>query len=208
MARLRELANPDPGISQAQDAVARRLQVLSPDSIGPVVALLRDADPGVREVAGYVLRDMPGLDERHLPELARAVEAGDGWLPPAIASIGSPEAVRFLVDQLKRDPEDDTQLTSALAGLGARVVPDLVGLFECRKRCDQELLRVTGEILADMEGAAVEAAEPLARVAADQGSSLTARRAALRALARLGPVARPAAPALLTLCEGRPAGSA
>ena len=116
VARLREVADPSTGITFSERGVAERLQALSPQSIAPVVSLLQDPDRNVRELAGYVLRDMPGLGPGHLVPLERAVEAGDGWLPPAIASIGTPEAVRFLVDQLKKKPETDTQLTSPWRG--------------------------------------------------------------------------------------------
>lgn len=184
--------------------MAERLQSMSPTAIEPVMALLRDRNPQVRALAGYVLRGMPGLDGRHLPELERAVEAGDAWLPPAIASIGTPEAIHFLIEQLKEDPESDTQLTGALVRLGTSVLPDLVALFDCGGRCNQELLEVTGEILAGMKDAAAGAADPLVQVATNRGATLAARRAALDALARMGLVARPAAPALLAFWRKAP----
>ena len=104
IARARHVADQSGGITPPEDEVANALQALSPEAIDPVLQLLQDPNENVRELAGYILRDMPGLRPEHLDALERAVEGGDGWLPPAIASIGTPRATRFLVDQLKKKP--------------------------------------------------------------------------------------------------------
>ena len=204
IARMREVADPSAGITDEEGAVAKALQSLGPEAILPVMELLQDRDGNVREMAGYVLRDMPGLGPEHLPPLQRAVEAGDGWLPPAIASIGTPEAIRFLMAQLAKKPESHTQFTFALERLGPAAFPGLLELFRCGKSCDESLLRVAGSILAESREKAAEAITPLVAVATDPGSSLLARRGALRALGELGPTARPAVTTLLEMTHGEP----
>jgi HEAT repeat protein len=201
---MREVADRSGGITDEEGAVAKALQSLSPESILPVMELLRDRDRNVREMAGYVLRNMPGLGPEHLAPLQRAVEEGDGWLPPAIASIGTPEAIRFLVDQLAKKPESNTQFTVALERLGPAAFPDLLELFRCGKSCDESLLRVVGSILAESRAKAAEVVTPLVAVATDPGNSLVARRGALRALGVLGPTARPAVTTLLEMTHGEP----
>jgi HEAT repeat protein len=204
IARVRELAHPGGGITPSEGDLARRLQSLSPQSISPVVDLLGDPDENVRELAGYILRDMPGLRPGHLTALERAVEEGDGWLPPAIASIGTPEAVRFLVGQLKRNPETGTQLTYAFKRLGPTAFPELLELFRCDASCDESLLLVVGSILSEVRESAGDVVEPLATIASEQASSLTARRGAIRALGGLGTTARPAVNALLRITHDGP----
>src|SRR5215813_4326654 len=76
IARMREVAGPGEGISDKHSDVAKALHALSPESILPVIELLQDRDGNVRELAGFVLRNMPGLGPEHLAPLQRAVEAG------------------------------------------------------------------------------------------------------------------------------------
>lgn len=203
IARTRAIADPG-GITDAENEVAKRLQALSPQSISPVIALLEDRDPNVRELAGYVLRGMSGLEPRHLPPLQRAVERGDGWLPPAIASIGTPDAIRFLVGELRKKPETSTQLTYAFEKLGRAAFPDLIELFRCTQ-CDPNLLRVVGHIFSEVRESAADVVTPLVSIAGDGDAPLVARRGALQALAGLGPTGRPAVPALLGLTRQQPA---
>jgi hypothetical protein len=87
IAQVRDVADPGSGITDQEGAVA------NPTGPEPRVDSARHGFPGpdrnVRELAGYVLRGMPARAGAFAP-LQRAVEAGDGWLPPAIASIGTP----------------------------------------------------------------------------------------------------------------------
>jgi HEAT repeat protein len=201
LARAREVADPDTGITPDEDEVARRLESLSPQSISPVLELLDDPNKAVRELAGYILRDMPGLEPRHLERLQRAVEAGDGWLPPAIASIGTPDAIEFLVKELRKNPETHTQLTYAFRRLGPAAFPEILELFRCGTSCDEKLLRVAGFILSEVRDRAAEVVVPLETIATDRGASLVERRWALRALAGLGATARPAVEVLLEMTK-------
>jgi HEAT repeat protein len=198
------VAAPGDGISSSEEEVAKRLQALSPQSIPAVMELLKDPDGNVRELAGYVLRDMPGLRPEHLGPLERAVEAGDDWLPPAIASIGTPDAIRFLVGELKKKPETHTQLTYAFERLGSAALPELLELFRCGTSCDESLLRVVAFIFSETRDGAAEAVDPLLSLAAEENGTLIARRAALRGLAALGATARPAVKALMEMTHRKP----
>jgi HEAT repeat protein len=204
IARVREVADRSEGITDSEQDVAKWLQSLSPESIPAVMDLLKDPDDHVREMAGYVLRDMPGLRPEHLGPLERAVEVGDGWLPPAIASIGTPDAIRFLVGELKKKPETHTQLTYAFERLGPAAIPELLELFRCGSSCDESLLRVVEFILSETRDGAAEAVDPLLSIATEEGGTLIARRGALRALAALGVTARPAVKTLLEMTRRKP----
>jgi HEAT repeat protein len=205
LARARQVADPDGGISPSEEAVAEKLQGLGPLSIAPTIELLRDPNENVRELAGYILRDMPGLGPEHLGPLERAVEAGDGWLPPAIASIGTPSAIRFLVEQLREEPETHTQLTYAFEKLGPAAFPHLLDLYHCVTACDERLLSVVAFIFSEIKDKAAATVEPLEKIAADSSAPLLARRHAIRTLGALGPTARPAVRTLIEMSRQEPA---
>jgi HEAT repeat protein len=204
LARARQVADADEGISPFEEAVAERLQGLGPQAIAPTLELLQDPDKNVRELAGYILRDMPGLGPEHLGPLERAVEAGDGWLPPAIASIGTPSAIRFLVEQLRKDPETHSQLTFAFEKLGPAAFPDLLDLFRCGGSCDENLLSAVAFIFSETREKAAAAVEPLEKVATDPSAPLVARRYAIRTLGALGPTAQPVTRTLIDMAHQDP----
>ena len=197
--RVHRVADPSDGITSPEDAVTDALHALGLQAIEPVIQLLQDPNENVRQLAGYILRDMPGLRPEHLDALERAVEAGDGWLPPAIASVGTPRAIRFLVDQVAKNPEMDTQLTVALERLGPRAFPELLELFRCEAECDERVLTTVGRIFSEQGERAAGVVDPLARIAADDVSSPVARRSAVRALGYLNATARPAVATLLEI---------
>lgn len=205
IARAREVADPSGGITPSESEVTERLQALSPQSISPVIQLLEDPDRNVRELAGYILRDMPGLGPAQLAPLERAVEAGDGWLPPAIASIGTPEAIHFLVGQLeKNSPETETQLPYAFERLGSSAFPELLNLFRCNSSCDEAHLRVVVSILSEEKEKAAPVVNPLVAIATEPAGPLVARRLAVRALGGLGATAQPAVNVLLEMMHQGP----
>jgi HEAT repeat protein len=202
--QARKVADPSSGITPAEQAVAEALRSLGPDAIDPVMDLLRDPDPDVRELAGFVLRGMGGLAPGHLSELERAVEEGNGWLPPAIASIGTPRAVAFLVEQLVKEPESETQVTFALQKLGAKALPDLLDLFRCQTDCDERLLTTVGRLLGEEGETAAPAVDPLVKLASGKAISPIARRCAVRALGFLERTAAPAVEALVEIAQEGP----
>src|ERR1700678_3576222 len=83
----------DNGISDQGQEIAKELQHIGPEAIPYLLPLLRDNDKAVRDLASYALRDIDGLKEEHLDALIDSCRRGDGWIPPAIARIGTPKAV-------------------------------------------------------------------------------------------------------------------
>jgi hypothetical protein len=53
IARVRQVAEPEAGISPQEEAVAKKVQSLGPDAVAPTLELLQDPDKKVRELAGY-----------------------------------------------------------------------------------------------------------------------------------------------------------
>jgi hypothetical protein len=101
------------GIGPEEVKLAETVQKYGAEAVPYLVKLLDNGTENARQLAGYTLRDIDGLKPEHLPALIRARRRGDGWIPPAIARVGTPEAVAFLVDDLRRDPEKHTQVTWA-----------------------------------------------------------------------------------------------
>src|SRR5215813_10542281 len=119
-------------------------------AIPGLIKLLDNPDESVRQRAGFILRSIDGLRESDLPALIEALRRGNGWIAPAIAHIGTPEAIRSLVGDLRAHPESDTQTTWALTSLGARAVPALMSEFNCRSGCDVTFFRAVASVLRDM----------------------------------------------------------
>ena len=89
-----------------------------------LLPLLKDEDAGVRDLASYTLRDAP-VTEEHLDALIASRLKGDGWIAPAIATIGSPRAIEFLASELRKEPENGNSADLGVreAGREGRAVP-------------------------------------------------------------------------------------
>jgi HEAT repeat protein len=194
-----ETKDADSGMGDAEDSVCRGFGSVGSSAISPLLNLLADKDASVRTLAGYCVRGMPGIGPQHLPVLIRAVENGDGWLPYTIGKIGTPEALDFLLRQLRKEPEDDSQVTAGLAAIGARAAPGLGEFFRCGATCDRDLLYATCSVLDEMDEKAAAAVPVLQAVAGDSKSALVARSLAIECLGRLRRVATEAVPTLLTI---------
>ena len=162
------------------------MQKYGAKAIPGLVKLLESDSRNARELAGYTLRDIKGLTPEHLPALMKARRNGDGWIPPAIARVGTPEAVMFLVDDLRHDPETHTQVTGALEMLGAKAAPALAEFFACAERCDEERFRAASSVLGEMKEQAVGVIPRLLQIAQDQQFEPQGRRYAVMTIGSLG----------------------
>ena len=122
LARYPVVAKNTAGISKQEMDLAEAVQRYGAQAILPLLKLLESDKPNVRQLAGYTLRDIEGLTAENLPALMRARRGGDGWIPPAIARIGTPEAIEFLVNDLRNEPEMHTQVTVAVENPGGQGV--------------------------------------------------------------------------------------
>jgi HEAT repeat protein len=193
-------------MGDAEASVRKKFQSLGPGAIPALLELLKDPNPSVRELAGYVVGNMPGLGPQHLPALFRAVESGDGWLPNAIGKIGTPPARDFLLEQLRQNPEQGTQVTAGLENLGASAAPGLAAFFQCGTTCNEELLYAACSVLDEIGAKAASAVPTLKAVAADEKSAAAVRSIAIRCLGRLRRVATDAVPTLLQVESSGDAG--
>ncbi|MGI9628669.1 MAG: hypothetical protein ACR2QM_17675, partial [Longimicrobiales bacterium] len=197
-------ARPGPGISSHEREVSEAVRAYGQSAVPELLKLLNHQDPDVRALASYTLRDAVGLREEHLDALIEARLNGSGWIPPAIASVGSPRAIEFLVAELHKEPEMHTQLTWAFELLGEKGVPYLMKEFECDQACAEPVLEVIAQIFSELGDRAADAVDRLAATAEDSRRNIVARRGAIRALGALGPTAHPRAATLVAIREDGP----
>jgi hypothetical protein len=82
-------------------------------------------------MAAFTLNDIEGLAPTDLPPLLHALDAGERRVAPAVATIGTPEAIAALYSALKAHPQD-RRLSFAFKWLGRKSVPTLMAAFDCR----------------------------------------------------------------------------
>jgi HEAT repeat protein len=187
------------GINHEAQQLAKAINAYGGAAIPGLLPYLKDQRQEVRNLASFILRDQPGLREEHLSALIESRLRGDGWIPNAIARIGTPTAIASLVSALRKEREMGTQLTFAFKHLGPKAGPPLVALYRCDTRCDGKLLEVCASIFGELGDQANAVIPDLNAIALDKTQSLIARRAAVASLGAIGPSAVSTAPDLLKL---------
>lgn len=186
---LKKAAQSGGGITEREQNAAEKLQEIGPAAIPYLLPLLREKNEGVRDLASYTLRDMKGLTEDHLDALVESRRRGDGWIPPAIARIGTPKAIKFLVDELVRERQTQTQLTWAIKILGKKAVPELLRIYHGKVDWDDRLEQAMFCVFNELGEQAVTAIDPLLKIANDPEAPPEDR---VRAIAAIGSIGLPA----------------
>jgi len=160
--------------------------------------LLRRAagnDPGWRHLAGAILWGWGAWTPSDVPALRSALlKDPGGWLARPLGEIGTPEAIRALVEDLPKGSDNQTDF--ALAKLGPKAVPFLMPLLEEKKTA-----KSAQRVISEMDDSALPFAFRWAQCATDPSKSMKLRLAALRGIAAFGSKAKSASetlPALLS----------
>ena len=199
-----EVATDSRGVGAAENDLAEKVHTFGPDAIPHLILLLEHEDPGVRKLAGYTIRDIDGLGPEHLEPLMRARRNGDGWIPPAIARIGTQEAIEFLADDLRKRPQTRTQVTVAFKRLGARGAPLIAEMFACMDDCNEQVLGVALFVIGELGEDAIGVIPRLLDIAADDQYAPANRQHAIAGVGRIGPAAESYVPDLLALRDKMP----
>ena len=194
----------DNGIGGEKETLARSLREYEALAIPPLLDLLKNGNARTRELTGYVLRDIRGLKEEHLDALIEARRAGNGWIPPAIAHIGTPRAIAFLVEDLESRPQTDTQVTWALRCVGEPAALALARRFAADKPISEALATCAERVLEDLGEHAVPALDILLQAAANKELPDANRSLAAEAIGSIGLPARRTIPALRALERAEP----
>ncbi|EDY16175.1 PBS lyase HEAT domain protein repeat-containing protein [Chthoniobacter flavus Ellin428] len=195
--QIKRTRNTSRGISDDEQKIAGKLQAIGASAIPSLLPLLRDPNQNVRDAAAYVLRDMPGLREEHLAPLIEAYHRDHGgWVGPAIASIGTPDAIDFLVEELVRARETENQTTWAIKLLGEKAIPPLLRVYQTNLGWDERLAQTMDHVFHELAAHAEPAVDPLRQIVNDEKASTARRIHAMRALGAIGLTAERATPDL------------
>lgn len=163
--------------------------------------LLRRAagnDRGWRHLAGAILWGWGAWTPSDVPALRSALlKDPGGWLARPLGEIGTPEAIRALVEDLPKGSDNQTDF--ALAKLGPKAVPFLMPLLEGEKTANS-----AQRVISEMDDSALPFASRWAQCATDPSQPMRLRLAALRGIAAFGSKAKSASetlPALLSSPE-------
>lgn len=211
LAQLRLLADTrrsekSTGMGRAEDALATRLQAM-PGAADALVPLLADPEESVADLAAYVLRDMPTIDPKHLPGIRIGLDRDLGWLPPALARIGTDEAAAEAVKRLLAKGETGNQESYAVELFGSRALPYFLDAVVCPPGCDvasvfDPLAAVLDSMPAEARAQAVPGLLQRLQPSSDSDDAATG---VLSLLSRIGTAAGGAEPVLLDLRQRRPA---
>jgi hypothetical protein len=107
-----------------------------------------------------------------------------GWVARPLGQIGTPDAIRALVEDLSTGADVESQTGFALEKLGAKAVPFLMPLLG-----DEEKSRLAARVIAEMDPLPVSFTSTWVSTALDSKKPSIERLAALRGIAALGPKA-------------------
>jgi HEAT repeat protein len=142
------------------------------------------ADWRSRQLAEMLLNAWGDWTQDNVPELAKVLAANHGgMIAHALGEIGTPEAIKALVNDLR--PSDQGQSDYVLSKIGPRAVPYLFPLLE-----DPASAGSAAVIITRMGTAALPFADAWSRLAVDTSQPIKARLGALRGIAALGSAAR------------------
>lgn len=194
------------GMGPAEDALSRRMRAM-PDAQDALVPLLSHPDDEVAKLASYILRDIKTIDARHLPAIEAGLDRGLGWLPPALARIGTDEAARSAVARfLISDTSPGNQEAYALEMFGERALPHIVAAARCTSGCrtDRDHWNLA-EVLKRLGPTAAPAVPGLLSIVDDDTTPDAIAAGAVDMIAAIGAAAGDAQTTLRSIAERRPA---
>lgn len=174
----------DAGISQ-RDLIDKVLGY-GADAIPLVIDLLESSDPDVRELAGDTLRVFDGLGAEHLDALLRARQNGVGSMLPAIARVGTDEAIEVLIAALRERPIRHGSLVYAFEILGETGAAHVAELYACTDDCREYVFNNASLVLSELEDDANAVVQRLIDIARDNRFAQISRQYAIRAIGRIG----------------------
>jgi len=189
----------DDGEGSNGDVIARDLRRFGEPAKQELLRRAVGGDPGWRNIAGAILSDWDTWATDDVPALRAALRKDHGgWVARPLGQIGSPDAIRALVDDLSDANDVENQTGFALSKLGARAIPYLMPILE-----NDQKSRLAAQVIAEMEPLPISYANSWVIVALDPQKPLKERLAVLRGIAALGPAAEQASIGLHPLLADR-----
>jgi HEAT repeat protein len=184
-----------PGMGPAEEDIRGILKQFGEPAKHELLRRAAGNDRGWRHLAGAILWGWGSWTPSDVPELRSALlKDPGGWLARPLGEIGTPEAIRALVEDLPKGSDNQTDF--ALGKLGPKAVPFLMPLLEREKTA-----KSAQRVISQMDDSALPFASDWAQCATDPSQPMRLRLAALRGIAALGSKAKSASetlPALLS----------
>ncbi|MFZ5672318.1 MAG: HEAT repeat domain-containing protein [Pseudomonadota bacterium] len=154
-----------------------------------LLELLKQPNLSVRARAGMILSEMSALTPADYPVVLQESRNGNDWIVPALARIGTSEALSELVSLLRKTPDLYTPHRSALKSLGNKAMPLLLEALSCKEdqNCDEDFVRAIGELASEPGIKSEKIRTRLIDIATNSAQSTDVRVGALRGLNRLKP---------------------
>jgi HEAT repeat protein len=187
----------DDGEGSNGDVLARDLRRFGEPAKQELLRRAVGSKPGWRNVAGAILADWGSWNEGDIQALRDALRKDKGgWVARPLGQIGTPDAIRALVEDLSTAADIESQTGFALEKLGPKAIPFLIPLLK-----DQEKSLLAAQVIAEMDPLPTAYASTWVVTALDAEVPLEARMAALRGIAALGPAAEHTSEALHVLLK-------
>jgi HEAT repeat protein len=121
-----------PGMGPEEEEIRQVLKQFGEPAKHELLRRAAGTDRGWRDLAGAILWGWDSWTPSDVPELRSALlKDPGGWLARPLGEIGTPEAIRALVEDLPKGSENQTDF--ALAKLGPKAIPFLMPLLEREK---------------------------------------------------------------------------
>lgn len=204
--KLPDVASDGTGMNQEEQDFAEAITKHGATATDALVEMLVVKDPHVYQLVTYCLLELKTEDFKpeHLKPMAKAARERRGWLPNAIADIGTDEAARFLVKDFRRLPQTMAQIDNAVERMAPRSIAPLLAEFQDATEDEEEFMIGLVSIFRDCEERAALAVEPLLKIALDSSQPVFRRQAAIQYLGAIGPAGQRTFSKLRALAEKKP----
>lgn len=176
----------DDGEGSNSEILARDLARFGEPAKQELLKRAAGAHPGWRNVAGAILWSWNSWASSDVPALRDALRKNHGsWVAKPLGEIGTPDAIKALVEDLAVASDSENQTGFALAHVGARAIPFLFPLLQTQRSAF-----VAAAVLKEIGPAALPELGRWKAIALEDNEPMQERIAALRAITALGPLAR------------------
>lgn len=133
---LTKIRDPAVRVVHIDSAINERMPQFGDAAIEALIPMLNDPSAEMRRRAGYLLAGFDEINPRYSEPIIAAWHQGNGWLPRAVAALGTDEAFSSLWQDYLREPDfySNSSVLAALGNMGeSRMRPPLMDRFEaCR----------------------------------------------------------------------------
>jgi hypothetical protein len=176
----------DNGEGSNSEILARDLERFGEPAKQELLKRATGQHPGWRNVAGAILWSWGSWSPADVPALRDALRKDPGgWVAKPLGVIGTPDAIKALVEDLSTASDSENQTGFALSHLGAKAVPFLFSLLETERGSYP-----AEGVLKEIGAAASPFLPKWKALAMDERKPIQERIAALKAIEALGPLAR------------------